>query len=97
MPWGVAPTTRRNGRLTALEAIVRTAAVTAVPMARDQLRKFLVHVWENPEVQDQLESRDAAPVAIAAAAGFVISEQEYAEARAGWKAWQLSSQYDEAI
>ncbi|MEI8250739.1 MAG: Nif11-like leader peptide family RiPP precursor [Synechococcus sp. ELA057] len=64
-------------------------------MARDQLRKFLAHVWENPDLQDKLESRDAAPVAIAAAAGFVISEQEYADARAGWQAWQLSSSYDE--
>ena len=63
------------------------------------------HVYTNYFVPPNYDSMigklivhgDTRAQAIAAAAGFVISEQEYADARAGWQAWQLSSQYDEAI
>ena len=66
-------------------------------MTSTQLQQFLAFVSQDPELESRLEARGADPEAIAAAAGFSISAHDYAESRARWNDWKLSSSFDEEI
>ncbi len=48
-------------------------------MSQEDLKQFLAAVRQDPSLQEQLRQPDADPVALAAAAGYRISAEEYQE------------------
>lgn len=68
---------------------------TALPvMSAEQLKAFLAKAWDDADLQNKLNAVGADPVAIAAAAGFSITLEDYQRAKAAWKDWDLSRQGD---
>lgn len=66
-------------------------------MSADQLKGFLARIFDDADLRAKLSAPEADPVAIAAAAGFSITLEDYQRAQAAWKDWDLSRQGDVEI
>ena len=64
-------------------------------MASSDLRALLSKSFEDPELEAQLKSKGSDPVAVAAAAGFRITAEEFSNAEQSWDNWRMSALHDE--
>ena len=64
-------------------------------MASSDLRALLSKTFEDPALEASLRAQGADPVAVAAAAGYRITAEEFSNAEKSWDNWRLSSLHDE--
>jgi predicted ribosomally synthesized peptide with nif11-like leader len=66
-------------------------------MSANDLQALLARAYDEPELDARLSDRSADPVAVAAAAGYSITAEEFNTARQSWENWRISSVHDEEI
>lgn len=55
----------------------------------------MAQAFENPELDAQLNANGADPVAVADAAGFSITAEEFRNAVLSWENWRMTAIHDE--
>jgi predicted ribosomally synthesized peptide with nif11-like leader len=63
-------------------------------MAASGLQDLLKAAFDDPELESRLKAPGADVVAIAAAAGFTITAEEFANAQQAWENWRITSIHD---
>ena len=66
-------------------------------MSASGLQGLLAQAFENPELEAQLKAKDADPVAVANAAGFSITAEEFHNAQTSWENWRITALHDEEL
>jgi predicted ribosomally synthesized peptide with nif11-like leader len=64
-------------------------------MAASGLQGLLAATVDDPELESRLKAPGADPVAIAGAAGFTITAEEFQNAQQAWDNWRISRIHDE--
>lgn len=63
-------------------------------MSSSGLQGLLKAASDDPELEASLKAPDADVVTIAAAAGFTITAEEFANAQEAWENWRITSIHD---
>lgn len=64
-------------------------------MSANDLQALLAQAFDEPELEARLQAATADPVAVAAAAGYSITAEEFNNAQQSWENWRISSLHDE--
>ena len=70
-------------------------SVMAESMASSDLRALLSKTFEDPDLEAKLRAQGSDPVAVAAAAGYNITAEEFSNAQKSWDNWRMSALHDE--
>ncbi|MDI9407131.1 MAG: Nif11 family protein [Chitinophagaceae bacterium] len=64
-------------------------------MAASGLQGLMAATVDDPELEARLKAPGADPVAVASAAGFTITAEEFQNAQQAWENWRISGIHDE--